>query len=221
MKPDASADPQARSASFLREMGAWVEARHVPGLQPDRFAAQVQEAAAAIEQRCAHFKTDEPSAAIVQQMALVVATFDALSGAGVRDADALAAMVDALATWVRQNAAAYSLARLGISADEPQQAFQRARENFKTRGEQRFGSHFLYVQEVSDEDRSFVGIHRCLYNELGRFLGRPQVTPVFCAMDMIWAEHAAQAPFNVRFERPTTLAAGGDRCRFQFTRVER
>lgn len=215
-----SADQRQRNESFLREMTAWVAARE-GGPRAELFAREVAAAAARLEARCERFKTDAPSADIVAQTALVAATHEKLLEAGVPNDAAIAAMVDALALWVRENAEAYSLARLGISREAPDQAFEQARRNFKARGEQRFGSHFEYEQEVSDDERSFVNIKRCLYNELGRFLGKPEVTPVFCAMDTIWAEHATRAPFDLSFRRPTTLAAGGDKCRFQFSRVRR
>lgn len=218
--PTAAADQRERNESFLRQMTDWVAQGHAE-IGPAAFVERVRALAAGYEQRCESFRIDEPSAGIVAQTALVSATHDVLCEAGVDGQTAIRAMVDALAVWVRANAQAYSLARLGISPEAPDQAFESARENFKARGEQRFGRHFEYVQEVADDERSFVNIHRCLYHALGRHLGKTEVTPVFCAMDMIWAEDATRAPYNLAFQRPTTLAAGGDRCRFQFFRVQR
>ena len=218
--PTAPADQRERNESFLCQMSEWVAQGHA-AIGSQVFGARVRALAGELEQRCDRFRIDEPSAGIVAQTALVSATYDVLREAGVASEAAIRAMVDALAVWVRANAQAYSLARLGIGPDAPDQAFERARENFKVRGEQRFGRHFEYDQEVQDDERSFVNINRCLYHALGRHLGKPEVTPVFCAMDMIWAEDATRAPYNMAFQRPTTLAAGGDRCRFQFFRVRR
>jgi hypothetical protein len=215
MALDRSPEQQRRIEALLHAMGEWTHRRL--GAE-GAFAAEVQARMAEVEGRCDAFRIDGPSADIVTQVAAVVAIRDVLVEAGVPETEALDAIVEAMARWVRQNAAAYSLARLGIREEAPQEAFANARENFKARGEQRFGAHFRYEQEVADEDRSFVAITRCLFHELGRFLQRPQVVRVFCAMDMVWAEHATRPPFNLAFERPTTLAAGGDKCRFQFFR---
>lgn len=209
---------QQHTLRFLAEMRVWLgRAGPLQGLDADSFDARVRAAASRLEAECAGFKTDLASSEIVDQTAAVTATYDVLTQAGLPGATAIAVMVDALGKWLRENEQAYCFKRLGISPNEPHLAFEQARANFKARGE-RFGSHFRYEQEVSDDDRSFVNITHCLYHELGRFLGRPQVTRVFCAMDTIWADYATAKPFNLRFERPTTLATGGDKCRFQFTR---
>ncbi len=118
-----------------------------------------------------------------------------------------------------ENAEAYSLARLGVSRAEPEQAFQRVSENFLSRGQERFGAHFTYERDVSDAARSFVSITRCLYNDVLRRVCCPEVIPVFCAMDAIWAADVTHPRYKLRFERPTTLAAGDDKCRFQFFKV--
>ena len=81
------------------------------------------------------------------------------------------------------------------------------------------GSTIRYVQDVQDAERSFTNIHRCFYNDFFRANGAPEVTPIFCAMDYLWAEELEKPQYGVRFERPTTLARGDDMCRFQFTKI--
>jgi hypothetical protein len=75
-----------------------------------------------------------------------------------------------------------------------------------------------YVQEVQDRTRSFINIQQCFFNDFFRANGAPEVTPIFCAMDYLWAEELEQPHYGVRFDRPTTLAQGDDMCRFQFTK---
>jgi hypothetical protein len=113
---------------------------------------------------------------------------------------------------------AYIADRFGISQDAPEEAFTRIAENFKARGEKSFGQAYTYVQEVQDEGRSFVNIQKCFFNDFFRANGMPEVTPIFCAMDNLWAEELEKPCYGVRFERPTTLAQGGDMCRFQFSK---
>jgi hypothetical protein len=60
------------------------------------------------------------------------------------------------------------------------------------------------------------------YQHLSPVVGAPRLltmTPLFCALDKVWAEALEQPQYGVRFERPTTLARGDDVCRFQFHKV--
>ena len=50
--------------------------------------------------------------------------------------------------------------------------------------------------------------------------GAPELTRVLCAMDMVWADEMNAGPYNVVFQRPSMMSAGGDKCRFQFRRQE-
>ncbi|MCB8823200.1 L-2-amino-thiazoline-4-carboxylic acid hydrolase [Microvirga rosea] len=184
-----------------------------------RFDAEVDEDAAAINRRQNSFKVDQASTGIVEHASFTVALYKALRKRDLDAQEAVAALVAAMSKWVLENAEAYSFARLGVSRADPGGAFKSIRENFKKRGEERFGSHFVYEQEISDEKRSFVNITRCLYNDLLRSMGYPEVIPVFCAMDTIWAADVTHPRYGVQFDRPTTLAMNADKCRFQFSKA--
>ncbi len=125
----------------------------------------------------------------------------------------------ALTAPFEQQVSQYLDGRFGISQAAPQEAFVRIAENFKRRGEERFGRAFAYVQDVQDAERSFTNIARCFFNDFFRTNGAPEVTAVFCALDKVWAEALESGPYGVRFDRPTTLAEGDDACRFQFRRT--
>ena len=103
----------------------------------------------------------------------------------------------------------------------PAEAFAMVSENFEARGQARFGAAFEYVSDVQDATRSFTNIRRCGFNDFFRANRAPEVTRVFCALDIAWADEMERRRLGVRFERPTTLARGDDACRFQFTRVPR
>ena len=75
------------------------------------------------------------------------------------------------------------------------------------------------MEDVRDDSRTFVNIERCLFNEFFRRNGAPEVIPILCALDNIWADELARPRYGVRFERPTTLARGDDACRFQFSKA--
>lgn len=108
--------------------------------------------------------------------------------------------------------------RFGISQDAPEEAFARIAETFQSRGQERFGRAFRFVPDGRDDDRSFTKITRCLFDDFFRANNAGELTVVCCAMDYVWAEELAHPRYGVRFERPTTLAAGDDACRFRFFR---
>jgi len=55
----------------------------------------------------------------------------------------------------------------------------------------------------------------CFYNDYMREMGAPELTPIFCEMDVRQAECF---PPQIEFERTRTMAAGGDICDFRFYR---
>jgi len=115
---------------------------------------------------------------------------------------------------------AYMLDRFGISQDVPGEAFDRIVENFIARGEKLYGSGWTYVQSVRDQRRCYVDVTNCLFNNVCKAHAAPELASLFCALDGVWIEELHKAQYEAHFERPTTLAAGDDRCRFQFSRAE-
>lgn len=134
---------------------------------------------------------------------------------------ALAVLREAMTAPFQERITSYVEARFGITQDAPGEAFARVSENFKPRGEVSFGRGFRYADDVVDARRTFVNIEKCLFHEFFRRNGAPEVTPILCALDNVWADELAKPRYGVRFERPTTLAKGDDACRFQFSRAEK
>ncbi len=112
----------------------------------------------------------------------------------------------------------YMTSRFGISQNAPEEAFDRISQNFMTRGEKLYGSRWTYVQSVQDHDQFQVHVTKCLFNDFCRAHGVPELTALFCALDGVWIEELHKGRYKTHFERPTTLAAGDDVCRFQFSR---
>ena len=124
-----------------------------------------------------------------------------------------------LSRQFRRHAPAYLEDRFGITQDAPGEAFARIAENYQPRGQRLFGAGFSYVQAVQTAERSDTHIRKCLFNDFFRAHGAAELTPIFCALDSIWVDELHKPRYGVRFARPTTLAAGDDACRFQFTRA--
>ena len=133
---------------------------------------------------------------------------------------AISILQGALSRRFKRHIQTYIADRFGISQTKPEEAFERISRNYKARGETLFGPRFTYVQAIQDQQRSHTHIEKCLFNDFFRAHGAPEVTPLFCALDSVWVEELHRPPYKVHFERPTTLAAGNDACRFQFSRTK-
>ncbi len=161
---------------------------------------------------------DEPSKNHLELTSLILATYRVLNHVMSDRKAILDLMRQTMAEPLKDHMPVYLTQRFGIEPDVPSEAFEAAAMNFKQRGEQLFGTAFQYEQEVQTSERSFVNIRRCFFNDFFRANDAPELTPLFCYMDTLWADALHEGEYNVRFERPTTLAAGDDMCRFQFTR---
>ena len=160
---------------------------------------------------------DAPAQQWLRTCSTVLAAYRAL--VEIVDGPRLVALfLDAMSTPFRERIPSYLESRFGIAEDAPQDAFARISENFKARGEQRFGRAFRYSSDVRDASRNFVNIERCFFNDFFRRNDARELTAIFCALDKVWAEELARPRYGVRFDRPTTLANDDDACRFQFSK---
>jgi hypothetical protein len=89
----------------------------------------------------------------------------------------------------------------------------------RTRATHTYGATFEFEHEGDGSGDFFASnVTRCFYHTFFLANGAPELTPVFCDWDNLWAEEIVPARHGLRFARPTTLASGGDMCRFQFHR---
>jgi hypothetical protein len=84
-----------------------------------------------------------------------------------------------------------------------------------------YGPSFAFERERDDADAYLLNIDRCFYHRYFVAHDAPELTRIFCDWDSAWIGAIDPARHGVSFERPTTLGYGGDRCRFQFRRLER
>jgi hypothetical protein len=185
-------------------------------------AAQVsiRSDASRIAEENAQLAEDPAAARWIALASMLLATYRCLRSSLEDEKRTLTLLREALTSPFRERITSYIEARFGISQDAPEEAFRRVSQNFKSRGEVSFVRTFRYVDDVRDESRTFVNIERCLFNEFFRQNGAPEVTPILCALDNVWADELSKPRYGVRFERPTTLAKGDDACRFQFTKTK-
>ncbi len=203
-------------ASLVAAVRAAIDPR--PDVDWERIESTIEARADELVRENRAMAGDGPAEQWLRTSSLVLAAYRELEPFA-EGARLVAIFRDAMAAPFRQQIAGYLDGRFGISQDAPGEAFTRISENFQKRGEERFGSAFRYAADAHDARRHFVNIERCFFNDFFRANGAAQVTPLFCALDKVWAE-ALEAPrYGVRFERPTTLAAGDDACRFRFHRT--
>ena len=185
---------------------------------PEDLERQVRSRVAELVERNGYLVLDAPTAQWLQRTCIVLAVYEVLKPL-TGTAEAIAIVRDAMTAPFKERMTGYLDGRFGISQDAPAEAFVRISENFKRRGEERFGKAFVYVQDVQDADRTFTNIQRCFFNDFFRLNDAAEVTSIFCALDSVWIESLHEARYGVRFERPSTLAQGADACRFQFRRA--
>jgi hypothetical protein len=113
---------------------------------------------------------------------------------------------------------AFLLDRFGISPDAPEDAWDTLRRNYMEKGRKRYGKAWVFEEGMKDHRRFFVNIRKCGFADFFLAHGAREVLYLLCASDYMWGD--ALEKYNIRFERPTTLAEGSDACRFQLFKVE-
>lgn len=101
-----------------------------------------------------------------------------------------------------------------ISDDDAWAAFTRWAKKGNMLG---FDNDFFQVSEVDKEEGCYgFDIGRCLYFDILREAGKPELGPILCEFDSIHTEFVSNW---VRFTRRETIATGDKRCDFRYCRV--
>lgn len=208
----------AFASQFLRGVSEQLTSTELQRWQAAQTA--VRRDASRIAEENAQFAEDPAASRWIGFSSMLLATYRSLRSALGNEKRILTVLREALTRPLQEGITSYIETRFGISQAAPEEAFHHVSQNFKSRGEVSFGRSFRYVDDVRDDRRAFVNIERCLFNEFFRRNGAPEVTPILCALDNVWADELSKPKYGVRFERPTTLAKGDDACRFQFTKTE-
>ncbi len=155
---------------------------------------------------------DAATQAIVSYTASVVAAYEALTTAGCSSDAARGRLCEAFAKaaggrWVPWGTR-WSVRLLGARRTIHLMGGERALR--------RYGPSFSFSQEVADSRRIVSRVERCGFHDYLRRFGAPELTPVFCAWDLLWADELNRPGTGVRFSRPQTIAEGADACVFAF-----
>jgi hypothetical protein len=206
------------AAQFLRGVSERLTSAELERWQAAQGSVQLD--ASRIAEENAQLAEDLAAVRWIGLSSVLLATYRFLRSSLGNEKRILTILREALVAPLQEQITSYIEARFGICEEAPQEAFRRVSQNFKSRGEVSFGRSFRYLDDVRDDRRTFVNIERCLFEKFFRHNGAPEVTPILCALDNVWADELNKPRYGVRFERPTTLAKGDDVCRFQFTKTE-
>lgn len=192
---------------------------NVPGLtarQRNALREEIEREAKEIATTVGSSRGEPPSGMAITIVAFLLSSYRVLVPDILNREAAIEVLRTSLTARLQRNIASYIADRFDIRSDQPGDAFAKIARNFKTRGEERFGRAFVYEQEVREPERSFINVRRCFFNDYFREQGTPELTPILCELDNIWAEELQKPQYRLRFQRPSTLATGGEMCRFQF-----
>lgn len=193
---------------------------HITGLDTAKLRNDLEKRYAEVARENADKIVNERDAFLLGVCGLVLAGRDVLRGVCHDDETIMTILREAFVEPRRAHVHEWLNQRLDITRDEPDAAFQNAAKNFKSGGEAYFGDSFEYRQAVQTDEQSIINVHRCFFNSFFRANDAAELTPLFCALDIVWADELNDGPYNVRFERTSILSAGDDCCSFRFYRDE-
>jgi len=84
-----------------------------------------------------------------------------------------------------------------------------------------YGKSFTFDMPQDDDDAFILKVHGCFYNSFFLSQGAPELGAMFCEKDNTWSDGIDPQKAGFTFQRPTTLARGGDCCSFEFVRLGR
>ena len=89
----------------------------------------------------------------------------------------------------------------------------------KSQEEQFLGSTFNF-ERVQDDDHAYLlHVNECFYHRFFSENGAPELTQLACDINANWIDAIDPAKHGVRFERPSMLGYGGDKCQFYYYRL--
>ena len=89
----------------------------------------------------------------------------------------------------------------------------------KCQEEQFLGSTFNF-ERVQDDDHAYkVHVNECFYHRFFSENGAPELTRLACDINANWIDAIDPAKHGVRFERPSMLGYGDDKCGFYYYRL--
>ena len=209
--------PIGRAGQILADLK-----RRLPADSARPWSEVEAEVAAMAERVCRDRSGLSPDQAGADKMgyaAIVLAAYRVLSARGISRETLLKELKQTMCAELHGRIKDYLAERFGVRPGDEGRAMELIQANFIDIGRINFGRGWSYRREPTDDDRCWVVIEKCLFNDFFRAVGEPDLIPLFCAVDTVWAEELARPEYGVRFDRPSLLAHGDSGCRFRFSRA--
>lgn len=103
--------------------------------------------------------------------------------------------------------------------DQSPDPFRTMVESSKERETTIYGESMAFERPKDDSNAYLLEVKSCIWNSFFRANGAAELMPLFCEFDTNWIDAIDPERDFFRFERPTTLGLGGDRCCFYFVRT--
>ncbi|MDO4230392.1 MAG: L-2-amino-thiazoline-4-carboxylic acid hydrolase [Capnocytophaga sp.] len=104
--------------------------------------------------------------------------------------------------------------------DEAENPFKALVQVAKTREKAYFGTSFHFQRPIDDDFGYVLHINKCVFHEILKFLGKTELQPLVCRIDLGWINGIKPEKHGVRFIRPTTFASGNS-CQMWFVKEEK
>lgn len=197
--------------AFLGTVRRTVE--HVEGVTVDQFDVLLYKRWEGFKTNNRDLVVDDQSQGHLNYVALLMATYEILLE-HLSQTEAYALVEEAF------TAPLYEATKESVSAelDRSEDPFALLRSIGLAQEVNVYGEGFTFEHEADDGEKFLQNVTRCFYHDAFTKNGRPELTPIFCKSDAAWIDGINPDKHSVRFERPTTLGKGHDKCRFHFFR---
>ncbi|KAH6871537.1 L-2-amino-thiazoline-4-carboxylic acid hydrolase-domain-containing protein [Thelonectria olida] len=204
------------SKGFLHFLGQVYQETHKQQLPPTQIQ-KIEAEAKSIMQQLGDTSGSRSHAINSEFTAYMVAPYRILKASGTSVPQIRQLLEDAL-----QHTMAWASKIVREQLDAAPDAFESLVKDSKYREQNFYVEPDFKLRRARDLPDSYsLEVHHCWYMRALEQLGAREIGPSFCAFDRSWYNAIDPQRHGVRFTRPSTIAKGADRCRFNFDRVKK
>lgn len=213
---DLSDKEYSFSKGFLHFLGQVYQETHKQQLPPTQLQ-KIEAEAKSIMQQLGDTSGSRSRAINSEFTAYMVAPYGILKASGKSVSQIRHLLEEAL-----QHTIAWSSQLVRQHLDSAPDAFESLVRESKDKEENFYVEPDFEVRRARDLPDSYsLEVHSCWYMNALQRLDAREIGPSFCAFDRSWYNAIDPQRHGVRFTRPSTIAEGADRCRFNFDRVKK
>lgn len=202
--------------SFLQSLGQAYQDINETQLSPNQLQ-QMEAEAVNVMKELGDTKGSTPRAMNHEFMAYMVAPYRVLKASGTSLPQIRHLLEESL-----QRTLALSSRMVREQLDASSDAFESLVRESKDKEQNFYQEPDFKLRRARDEPDSYsLEVHKCWYMDTLQRLGARDIGPSFCSFDRAWYDPIDPGRHGVRFARPSTIAEGADRCRFNMDRVKK